>query len=84
MEKVGFWRCTAAFLIDSVIIYVVANILFLVYVIANAENFQSDAQVTNAAETFEYVSWTLGWPYFATMEGFRWSAEMDPETWTAP
>ena len=74
MELIGFGRRVAAFLIDYVLIYVLANVLFLVYIILNPEQFQVESDIDSAAITFGYFWWALGWPYFAIMEGLAWAS----------
>lgn len=74
MERVRFGRRVAAFLIDYVLVYVLANVLFFVYVLLNPEHFQTESAINSAALMFGYFWWTLGWPYFAIMEGLPWAS----------
>ena len=74
MDRIGFGRRVAAFLLDYVVIYVLANVLLFIYVLVNAEHFESESEINSAATIFGYFWWTLGWPYFAIMEGLPWAS----------
>ena len=74
MERAGFGRRVAAFLIDYVLIYILANVLFFVYALMSAEHIQTDSVTNSAAITIGYFWWALGWAYVAIMEGLPWAS----------